>query len=106
MRSDPATSREAPEITNAGWLPAPGVGRSSGSRALRANRVPTAHCFPASWPVPPWGSFSLTAAGQPRLWTGFPFSACANAQAPTPTAICGVPRIGQHNLLGSTVDFS
>jgi hypothetical protein len=29
------------------------------------------------------GSFSLTAAGQSRTSTGFPFSACADAQAPT-----------------------
>lgn len=65
----------------------PGAGRSSGLRAFRANPasycplLPSAGSGPA--PVPPWGSFSPTAAGQPRLPTGFPFSACANAQAPT-----------------------
>ena len=59
-------------------------------------RLPTAHCFPGPTPsgvgdpVPPWGSFSSTAAGQPRLLNRVPiFSLCECAGTNTSTAILG-----------------
>ncbi len=61
-------------------------------------RVPTAHCFPSrvvprgasAKPVPPWGLFSSTAAGQPRLLNRVPiFSLCECAGTNTGTAILG-----------------
>jgi hypothetical protein len=53
--------------------PAPDAGRSSGSRALRLSPYSYYPLLPSSKElVPVVDSFSLTAAGQPRIRTGFP----------------------------------
>lgn len=44
-------------------------------------RMPIAHRFPATMDqCTRWGSFSLTAAGQPRIHTEFPFNPLSNTQ--------------------------
>jgi len=54
--------------------PSPDVGRSSGSRALRLLPGSYSPLLPSQKrPVRRVESFSLTAAGQPRILTGFPF---------------------------------
>ena len=71
------------QVDRPGCLPGADAGRSSGSRARPACAGFLAHRFPAprGRPVRCGGSFSLTAAGQPRNLTGFPF-ARAIARAP------------------------
>jgi len=94
--------------TNAGCVPGRWV--LAGLRAYELSgrtRLPTAHCFPANRPVPPWGLFSPTAAGQPRLLNRVPiFSLCECAGTNTPTPIGGLHGAGQHNILGYRADFA
>ena len=81
-----------PGRTAAGFLPASDAGRSSGLRALRlVSRVPTVHRFPApEGQCVSWASFSLTAAGQPRILTGFPLSPGDHPRAPAREATYGI----------------
>jgi len=71
----PPPPARLPGRTGDGFLPAPDAGRSSGLRARPGHPGflgPT-----ASQPggqCASWGSFSLTAAGQPRILTEFPLS--------------------------------
>ncbi len=55
--------------------PMPDAGRSSGLRALRLSPSSYFPLLPSSKePVHVVDSFSLTAAGQSRIFTGFPFT--------------------------------
>ena len=61
--------------------PKPDAGRSSGSRALRPSPYSYYPLLPSSKElVPVVDSFSLTAAGQPRIRTGFPSFSLKNSE--------------------------
>ena len=61
--------------TGDGFLPASDAGRSSGfASASRSPGVPGPTASQPGGQCSSWGSFSLTAAGQPRILTEFPLS--------------------------------
>ena len=66
-------------------------GQVFGLREHSTCRRPTPHCFPAQGQCSSWVSFSLTAAGQPRNYAGFPFKApSASSKPPTRPQPIGV----------------
>jgi hypothetical protein len=68
--------------------PEPDAGRSSGSRALRLSPHSYYPLLPGSdKPVPVVDSFSLTAAGQPRICTGFPSFPLKKIREPARAAV-------------------
>ena len=96
----PASSR-LPGRTDRGCVPRSHAGRSSGLRAFRLSPASYAHRFP----VPPrgqcatWTSFSITAAGQPRKYAGFPVHLWPEPrEAPAPPLHMGVAAEGQQHV--------
>jgi hypothetical protein len=89
--SDLPPSHEASRSTWSGCLSGSRCRQVFGLASLPVSRVPTAHRFP----VPRdqcmrWVSFSLTAAGQPRIHTGFPFKPLSrHPEAPARLATYG-----------------
>ena len=68
--------------------PEPDAGRSSGLRALRLSPHSYYPLLPGSKePVPVVDSFSLTAAGQPRVCTGFPSFTLRKLREPARAAV-------------------
>lgn len=68
--------------------PEPDAGRSSGSRALRPSPYSYYPLLPSpKEPVPVVDSFSLTAAGQPRIRTGFPSFSLRKLREPARAAV-------------------
>ena len=66
-------------------------------------RIPTVHRFPApKGQCDSWRSFSLTAAGQPRILTGFPLNSGGHPRAPARDATyCTVSSLVNLNIVVS-----